>query len=158
MTRCGLFSSDMDADMTFKLTYSTMFSPPAELHARFDEAMGRTLRGLGRRHGFYIDGEDRPDGAAVVAVRSPIDQELVVGEFAVAGVAQAEAALQAAHRAWAGWKRTPPAQRAELLRRAGRLIEERVFDIAAALTLEVGKNRMEALGEAQETADFFVGY
>ena len=35
------------------------------------------------------------------------------------------------------------------------LIEERVYDIAAALSLEVGKNRMEALGEAQETADFF---
>src|SRR5205807_7204702 len=40
----------------------------------------------------------------------------------------------------------------------GRLLEERVFDIAAALTLEVGKNRMEALGESQETADFFRVY
>ena len=38
------------------------------------------------------------------------------------------------------------------------LIEERVYEIAAALALEVGKNRMEALGEAQETADFFTGY
>ena len=46
----------------------------------------------------------------------------------------------------------------ELLRRVGRLIEERVYDIAAALTLEVGKNRMEALGEAQEAADFFYTY
>ena len=38
------------------------------------------------------------------------------------------------------------------------LLEERVYEIAAALALEVGKNRMEALGEAQETADFFAGY
>ena len=31
----------------------------------------------------------------------------------------------------------------------------RVLDIGAAMSLEVGKNRMEALGEVQETADFF---
>ena len=33
-----------------------------------------------------------------------------------------------------------------------------MYDIAAALSLEVGKNRMEALGEAQETVDFFRYY
>src|SRR5215472_14695522 len=48
--------------------------------------------------------------------------------------------------------------RAQLLRRVGQLIEERVYDIAAAITLEVGKNRMEALGETQEAADFFYTY
>ena len=142
---------------SFKLTYSTMFSPPPELHTRFDEAMARTLRTLGRRHELHINGEDHSDARAV-ASRSPIDHEWVLGEFAVAQPRHADAALQAAHRAWQGWKRTTPSRRAELLRRVARLIEERVFDIAAALTLEVGKNRMEALGETQETADFFNGY
>jgi 1-pyrroline-5-carboxylate dehydrogenase len=33
-----------------------------------------------------------------------------------------------------------------------------VYDIGAAVALEVGKNRMEALGEVQETADFFTCY
>jgi 1-pyrroline-5-carboxylate dehydrogenase len=37
-------------------------------------------------------------------------------------------------------------------------MEQRVYAIAAALSLEVGKNRMEALGEAQETVDFFRHY
>ena len=37
-------------------------------------------------------------------------------------------------------------------------MEQRVYEIAAALALEVGKNRMEALGEAQETVDFFRHY
>ena len=44
------------------------------------------------------------------------------------------------------------------MHRAAALIEERVYDIAAALCLEVGKNRMEALGDAQETAEFFSVY
>jgi 1-pyrroline-5-carboxylate dehydrogenase len=48
--------------------------------------------------------------------------------------------------------------RTQRLRRVGPLIGERVYDMAAALTLETGKNRMEALGEVQETADFFQGY
>ena len=141
----------------FKLTYSTMFSPPPELHTRFDAAMARALETLGRRHALYIDGGDR-SGAKTAPSRSPADQEQVLGEFAVATVQHADDALSAAQRAWPEWKQTPPAKRAEYLRRVGQLIEERVFDIAAALTLEVGKNRMEALGETQETADFFNGY
>jgi acyl-CoA reductase-like NAD-dependent aldehyde dehydrogenase len=143
--------------MSFKLTYSTMFSPPPQLHTRFDEAMQRALTALGRRHGIHIAGGDR-SGTRTVVSRSPIDQRTVLGEFAVATANEADAALQAAHGAWKGWHQTPPAKRAEYLRRVARLIEERVFDIAAALTLEVGKNRMEALGEVQETADFFNGY
>jgi acyl-CoA reductase-like NAD-dependent aldehyde dehydrogenase len=141
----------------FKLTYSTMFSPPPELHTRFDAAMARASETLGRRHALYIDGGDR-SGAKTAPSRSPADQEQILGEFAVATVQHADEAMSAAQRAWSEWKQTPPAKRAEYLRRVGRLIEERVFDIAAALTLEVGKNRMEALGETQETADFFNGY
>jgi 1-pyrroline-5-carboxylate dehydrogenase len=141
----------------FKLTYSTMFSPPPELHTRFDEAMARALQTLGRRHALYIAGGDR-SGSHTVPSRSPADQDLILGEFAVATPEHVNEALQAAHRSWQEWKQTPPSKRAELLRRVAQLIEERVFDIAAALTLEVGKNRMEALGETQETADFFNGY
>ena len=33
-----------------------------------------------------------------------------------------------------------------------------MYEIAAAVSLEVGKNRLEALGEVQETADFFELY
>jgi len=45
-----------------------------------------------------------------------------------------------------------------MVRRVGDIMEQRVYEIAAALALEVGKNRMEALGEAQETVDFFRHY
>ena len=61
-------------------------------------------------------------------------------------------------RAFPGWRSTPPASALRLVRRVAALLEERVYTIGAALALEVGKNRMEALGETQETADFFSGY
>jgi 1-pyrroline-5-carboxylate dehydrogenase len=134
--------------MTFKLTYATMFDPPEELHARFDAAMARVRAALGTSHSLYINGADRPAGHNLEK-RAPADRDLLIGTFAAASTADAERALSAAHAAWPAWRRTPAAERARLLRRVGQLIEERVYDIAAALTLEVGKNRMEALGEAQ---------
>jgi 1-pyrroline-5-carboxylate dehydrogenase len=142
--------------MSFKLTYSTMFNPPPELHTRFDAAMQRVTVGLGATHALYIDGADRPTQRTTVKL-NPADQDQVLGHFAAATAADATAAVQAAQRAFPTWKQSPM-ERLRLLRRVGQLIEERVYDIAAALTLEVGKNRMEALGETQETADFFYTY
>jgi acyl-CoA reductase-like NAD-dependent aldehyde dehydrogenase len=143
--------------MSFKLTYATMFDPPPELHASFESAVERTRARLGSRHPLFIAGRDRPAERHFVKT-SPADSTQVLGEFPAASAQDATDAMQAASSAWQGWRRTPPAERAELLRRVSRLIEERVYDIAAALTLEVGKNRMEALAETQETADFFSLY
>jgi acyl-CoA reductase-like NAD-dependent aldehyde dehydrogenase len=143
--------------MTFKLTYATMFDPPEELHTRFDAAMQRVRSALGGSHPLHIAGADRPAGQ-VAEKHNPADRDELLGSFAAASAADADRALRAAHGAWPAWKQTSMKARARLLRRVGELIEERVYDIAAALTLEVGKNRMEALGEAQEAADFFVTY
>jgi 1-pyrroline-5-carboxylate dehydrogenase len=63
-----------------------------------------------------------------------------------------------AHAAFPSWRATPPQERVRLMRRVADVIEARVYEIAAALALEVGKNRMEALGEAQECVDFFRCY
>ncbi len=143
--------------MSFKLTYSTMFNPPAQLHARFEEAAARVRSALGAVHPLYVEGQDRA-GAQLLEKRNPANRAELLGSFAAASPADADAAMRAAHAAFPSWRRTSMAQRLALLRRVGQLIEERVYDIAAALTLEVGKNRMEALGEAQETADFFFSY
>jgi acyl-CoA reductase-like NAD-dependent aldehyde dehydrogenase len=143
--------------MSFKLTYATMFDPPAALHASFDAAMERVRARLGERYYLHIDGTDR-DSGHYFSTCNPANLTETLGEFAAAGAEQADAALKAAAQAWPAWRRTPLAERARLLRRVAQLIEERVYELAAVLTLEVGKNRMEALGEAQESADFFSLY
>ncbi|HUY84364.1 MAG TPA: aldehyde dehydrogenase family protein, partial [Steroidobacteraceae bacterium] len=89
--------------------------------------------------------------------RSPIDGTLL-GRFATADRALVAEAVAAAKAAFPAWRATPLAERVRLSRRVAALLEERVYAIGAALSLEVGKNRMEALGETQETADFFTGY
>jgi 1-pyrroline-5-carboxylate dehydrogenase len=143
--------------MSFKLTYSTMFNPPEEMHARFDAALADVRAQLGAIHDLYIDGADVP-GPATRATYSPADRELLLGRFADGSVDDATRAIAAARAAFPAWRALPFAERIAILRRAAALIEERVYAIAAALALEVGKNRMEALGEVQETADFFTAY
>jgi 1-pyrroline-5-carboxylate dehydrogenase len=141
----------------FKLTYSTMFDPPAELHRRFDQSLAKIKTALGREHGMLIAGEDR-SSKEKFEVRSPINRDWLLGVFQRGGGADAEAATAAARAAFPGWAATPWQERVRLLRRAAHLIEERVYDIGAALALEVGKNRMESLGEVQETADLIAWY
>ncbi|HYL71175.1 MAG TPA: aldehyde dehydrogenase family protein [Candidatus Dormibacteraeota bacterium] len=143
--------------MSFKLTYATMFEPPPELHERFEQAVARVRARLGGRQSLFVGGEDRP-GSHYFTKTNPADTTQILGEFPAASAEDADAALRAAAAAWPAWRRMPLPQRARLLRRVAQLIEERVYDIAAALTLEVGKNRMEALGETQEAADFFSLY
>ena len=143
--------------MTFKLTYSTMYNPPEEMHDRFEAALANLRGHLGATHALHIDGRDVA-AARTYPKRSPIDERVLLGHFALGDAADANRAMAAARRAFDGWRTTPVPARLALVRRAAALLEERVYAIGAAITLEVGKNRMEALGETQETADFFWGY
>ncbi len=143
--------------MSFRLTYATMFNPPEELHERFERALA-TVRGrLGATHAMFIDGKDIP-AAATEERRSPIDNQISIGRFPNASAKEVDAALAAAHRAFPAWRDAGAATRVALMRKVARILEERVYEIAAALVLEVGKNRLEALGEAQECVDFFDVY
>src|SRR5207249_8618765 len=83
---------------------------------------------------------------------------VLLGRFARGTRDDVDVALRAARRAFPAWRALAWTERVRLLRRVAALIEERVYDIGAAVALEVGKNRMEALGEVQETADLFAWY
>jgi acyl-CoA reductase-like NAD-dependent aldehyde dehydrogenase len=143
--------------MTFKLTYATMFSPPEEMHAAYEAAVSRAVQRLGGSHPLFIDGADA-NGSSSCDKFNPADRSQLLGRFALAEISDLERAVAAARRASPAWQNTPAAERIRLARRASQLLEQRVYAIAASLSLEVGKNRMEALGEAQEAADFFSCY
>jgi 1-pyrroline-5-carboxylate dehydrogenase len=143
--------------MSFRLTYATMFDPPEAMHERFDAALAAVRSGLGARHDLFVNGADARSGRYATRC-SPIDGSLRLGDFALAEPEHVAAAMRVAGEAFPGWRATPAAERVHLMRRVADVMEQRVYEIAAALALEVGKNRMEALGEAQETVDFFRHY
>ena len=142
---------------SFKLTYSTMFDPPAELHSRFEEALTTVRTYAGAEHAMLIGGRD-VRAARQFDAKSPIDQRIVLGRFQAGDATHAAAAVAAARAAFPAWSATPWTGRVAVLRRAVAHIEARVYELGAVLALEVGKNRMEALGEAQETADLIAWY
>lgn len=140
------------SESPFKLTYATMFAPPPELHTRFEDAMVRLKASLGEEHAMLINGQD------VLAKEKfadifPANTNIVLGHFQSGTEQDARAALAAARKAFPVWSHTPWQERVKLLRKTADLIDERLFEIGAVVSMEVGKNRMEALGDVAETSD-----
>ncbi len=104
----------------------------------------------------YIGGEWRPsrDGATFED-RNPANPEEVVGSFPLSTREDVVDALRAEKEAQPGWAATLPAQRGEILLRAGRIIESRLEELARILTREEGKTLREATGEVKRAADIF---
>ncbi len=137
---------------SFKLTYATMFNPPEELHTRFEDALAKVKANLGKEYAMLIDGKDR-FAAEKFEDHSPINTDMVLGVFQKGTEQDAHDALAAARRAFPVWSKMKWQERVALLRKAADLIDERTFEIGAAMALEVGKNRMESLADVAETAD-----
>ncbi|MGE5775411.1 MAG: aldehyde dehydrogenase family protein, partial [Chloroflexota bacterium] len=136
----------------FKLTYATMFNPPEELHKGFDKAVAKLKENLGKEYGMIINGKD------VLANdkfedHSPVNTDWVLAVMQKGDASHASMAIDAARKAFPAWSRTPWQKRVQLVRKAASILEKRIFELGAAMALEVGKNRMESLGDVQETAD-----
>jgi 1-pyrroline-5-carboxylate dehydrogenase len=136
----------------FKITYATLSSPDPELDRMFDEAVQRARATMGETFPMFINGEER-HAAESFAKISPVDRDLVMANFQKGTRQDALDAIGAAKAAFPGWRKTPWQERVAILRGAADLISERLFDMAAVLSLEVGKNRLEALGDVEESAD-----
>ncbi|MCC6260392.1 MAG: aldehyde dehydrogenase family protein [Anaerolineales bacterium] len=136
----------------FKLTYSTMFNPPDELHSGFDQAVSNLKNNLGKEYAMFINGKDVLADKKFDDV-SPVNTSWILGKMQEGNASHANEAVAAARKAFHGWSHTPWQKRIEYLRKAAGLIEKRIFELGAAMALEVGKNRMESLGDVQETAD-----
>jgi 1-pyrroline-5-carboxylate dehydrogenase len=140
-----------------KITYATLSADNEELQSAFDAALERARGDLGRTYPMIIGGEERT-ADETFEDRSPIDRDLVVARFPAGTRQDVRDAIDAARTAFPAWRDTPWRERLAILRRAAELISERQFDYAALMALEVGKNRLEALGDVEETADLLRYY
>jgi 1-pyrroline-5-carboxylate dehydrogenase len=136
----------------FKLTYATMFNPPEELHTQFEAALAKTKASMGKEHAMIINNQD-VFADEKFEDRSPINTDWVLAVMQKGNEKHAHEALAAARKAFPGWSHTPWQERVRLLRKAADLLDERLFELGAVMALEVGKNRMESLGDIAETAD-----
>ncbi|MGU7770102.1 NAD-dependent succinate-semialdehyde dehydrogenase [Burkholderia sp. MR1-5-21] len=102
----------------------------------------------------YIAGQWRgADDGATLPVTNPSTGELIA-HVPNMGAAETRAAIDAAHAAFASWRKTTAKERARLLRAWFELIMARQEDLAALMTREQGKPLAEARGEIAYAASF----
>ena len=141
-----------------KVTYSSADVDFDTFHAAFDAALGELRGSLGRDYTNRIGGTPAAGSGRPLVDITPIDTRVVLGRFAAARTADVDRAVQVARAAQRDWARTPWRERVATLRRAAALIRDRKFDLAALMSLEVGKSRLEAMGDAEESADLIDYY
>ncbi len=103
--------------------------------------------------------ELQPVTGQSLMARTPITGEELF-EVAALTVDQVQNRILAAKEASAQWRLVPAPIRGNLIKRLGELLTEHKEDLAALVTVEVGKITSEALGEVQEMidiCDFAVG-
>ena len=81
--------------------------------------------------------------------------EQVIASVASAEIADADAAMDAAEAAMKEWTAQTPRHRSEVLRKAWELMTAKLDHFAHLITLENGKARTDAMGEATYAAEFF---
>lgn len=146
----------------FQITYANLSSALSdpELLARFDKAFAKVRANIGdqaRTYPMFIGGVER-FASVQFAKTTPIDTNLTIGYFQKGDAQDARDAIAAAKAAFPAWSGTPWKRRVALMRKVAALINRRLFDIAAWVSLEVGKSRAEAIGDVKETADLIDYY
>jgi len=142
-----------------KITYTSTNVDMEAFHRAFDAALDEVRAVAGKSYPLYINGK------AVEVTRhdpivdlSPIDTGLVLGTFVAATKDDVDRAVRAAKAAQKSWAALAWQERVRILRRAAQLIRERKFLLSAIMSIEVGKNRLEAMGDTEESADLIDYY
>jgi len=130
----------------------TDFSKPEERH-KMQTAVEQVRAQLGREYPLVIGGQRlMPEGRWKSV--NPSRPGQVVGVFPKATREHAEQAIQAAERAFEGWRRVPAEQRAQWLLCAAGIMRRRKFELSAWMVFEVGKTWPEADADTAEAIDF----
>ena len=107
------------------------------------------------KFGQFIDGKwQTSEKKETYDVINPANEE-IIGKASKASPADVEKALKSAEKGFLVWKKTPPWQRAYIIRKIADLMRKKSDVLAKWLTLEVGKPLTEALGEVTGAADIF---
>ncbi len=143
--------------MALKITYATMSADNEELNSAFEKAVVDVQSRLGQLHGVIVNGDHRFDRDAFEEV-SPIDHDIVVGRYAQATIDDVDDAISAASAFAPEWEAWGWEARRDLMLRAADIMEEQIFEISALMSYEIGKSRLESLGDVAETVEFFRYY
>jgi alpha-ketoglutaric semialdehyde dehydrogenase len=106
------------------------------------------------KFGLFIGGKwVTPKGTQRFSTRNPATGE-ELASFVLGRPQDATAAVDAAQKAFPGWRDTPAPKRGEILLRAAEVLRERKEEVGRIVTREMGKVIAEGRGDVQEAIDF----
>ncbi len=126
-------------------------------HAGYENALKDVRGRIGRTFPIVIDGREET-GAGTFDDVNPSDGREVLGRFQKGTPELVERAVRAAKAAQPAWEAVGHEERARVLDRAAAAMAARKLELAAIMTLENGKNRVEAIYDVDEAIDFLRYY
>ena len=124
-----------------------------EPRSAYSAAVERVAAALPGSAPVIIAGAARETETTIESV-NPARPESLVANAGSADATDAAAAVDAAWAAFEDWSRTPATERAAVVHRIGDEMADRLFDFAAWMTLEAGKNFAESEADTAEAIDF----
>src|SRR5215213_6941095 len=141
-----------------KITYSTMSAEQmVDLHAALDKAIADVKKQFGQTHPMFIHGQP-VTAAKTFADESPIDTRWVLGHFQSGGREHFKEAVAAARSAAPAWAALPWRERVAKVRAVADAIRNHRWELSAIMGYEAGKNRLECVGDVEESADLMSYY
>ncbi len=126
-------------------------------HEEFDKAINKVKKELGKKYPIIINGKEIHSDNCFTA-KSPSDTRISVAEFPKASVDDTKNAIFSAKNAFEKWSNTPYQKRVEIFRNCADIFSKKKFFLATVMIFENGKNRIESMGDIDETIDFMRFY
>src|SRR4030095_14514975 len=144
--------------MNTKITYATMSAERMEdLHRELDHAIEEVRTSFGKSYPMIIGGQ-AVKAAGEFDDRSPIDTRILLGKFQQGSRADVQRAITAARSAFPSWSGRPWRERVMLLKKVADGIRAHRWELSALMGYEAGKNRLECVGDVEESADLIEYY
>src|SRR5919198_5563422 len=141
-----------------KITYATMTADRMDdLHRELDAAIERVPSTFGRSYPLMIGGRE-VRASNEFDDRSPIDTRILLGRFQSGGREHVRDAIAAARAAFPAWSARPWRERVALLKKVADAIRKHRWELSALMGYEAGKNRLECVGDVEESADLIEYY
>ena len=141
-----------------KITYATMTADRMEdLHRELDAAIQKVKSTFGRSYPLMIGGRE-VKASSEFEDRSPIDTRILLGRFQSGSREQVRDAIASAKAAFPAWSARPWRDRVSLLKKVADKIREHRWELSALMGYEAGKNRLECVGDVEESADLIEYY
>lgn len=128
-----------------------------EFHSNFDKAIEETKKEFNQKFPAIINGEEVFSDECF-QVRSPANREIIVAEFPQCTTKDVLDAIASAKNSFEEWSNTSYQERVRVFRECADDFSKDKFHLAAIMTFENGKNRIEAMNDVDEAIDFMRFY